>query len=63
MYFILRAAIAILLSVASSFHACRSRVGRVRAHGQIGLRRGHWGVRGGDPHAGGRPGAFWCSLY
>ena len=31
MYFILRVAVVILLSIASSFHACRSRAGRLRA--------------------------------
>ena len=36
--FILRVAVAVLLSVASSFLACRSRVGRVRASGRTGLR-------------------------
>ena len=41
MYFILRVAGAVLLSVASSFHACRSRVGTVRVYGKIGVRGSH----------------------
>ena len=58
-YFILRAIVARLLSIASSFHACRSRVGRVRARRRIGVRGSHRGVRE-DPRVGGSPGDFWC---
>ena len=47
----LRVVVAILLSVASSFHACRSRVGRVCA-------RGRTGVRGGDHCVGESPRAY-----
>ena len=59
-YFILRAAVARLLSIALSFHACRSRAGRSRARRQIGVRRGHRGVRRGDLRAGRSPEAIWC---
>ena len=59
-YFILRAVVARLLSIASSFHACRSRAGRSRARRRTGVRRGHRGVRGGDPRVGRSPEAVWC---
>ena len=56
-YLILRAVVARLLSIASSLHACRSRAGRSRTRRRTGVRRGHRGVRGGDPHVGRSPGA------
>ena len=53
----LGAAVAKILSVASSSHACRERVGGDRDHQRPRVREGDRGVRGGDPHAGGGPGA------
>ena len=47
----LGAAVAKILSVASSSHACRERVGRDRDHWRSRVR----GVRGGDTRAGGGP--------
>ena len=49
---ILRVDVAKILSVASSLHACRERVGGVRDHRRAGVR-----VRGGGPHTGGSLGA------
>ena len=45
---ILRVVVAKILSVASSLHACRERVGGVRDRWRIG-------VRGGGPRVGGGP--------
>ena len=50
---ILRVAIAKILSVASSLHACRERVGGIRDRRRVGVRGGDRGVRGGGPHIGG----------
>ena len=52
---ILRAAVAKMLSVASSLHACRERVGGVRDRGRAEVRGGDRGVRGGGSHTGGGP--------
>ena len=49
---ILRVVVAEMLSVASSWHACRERVGGVRDHWRAGV-RGDRGVRGGGPRIGG----------
>ena len=46
---ILGAAVAKILSVALSSHACRERVGGNRDHWRPRVR----GVQGGDPHTGG----------
>ena len=48
---ILRVVVIKILSVASSLHACRERVGGVRDRQRIGVRGGDRGVRGGDPRA------------
>ena len=48
---ILRVVVAKILSVASSLHACRERVGGVRDRQRIGVRGGDRGVRGGGPRA------------
>ena len=53
---ILRVVVAEMLSVASSSHVCRERVGEDRDHRRPRVRGGDRGVRGGDPRAGG-PGA------
>ena len=53
---ILRVAGAEIISVASSSHACRERVGRDRDHQRSRVRGNHRAVWG-DPHAGGGPGA------
>ena len=45
-----------MLSVASSSHACRERVGGDHDPWRSQVRGGDQGVRGGDPRAGG-PGA------
>ena len=42
-----------MLSVASSSHACKERVGGVRDHQRAGVRGGDRGVRGGGPRIGG----------
>ena len=52
---ILRVVVAKMLSVASSLHACRERVGGDRDHRRSQVRGDRRGVRGGDPHAGGGP--------
>ena len=52
---ILRVAVAKILSVASSLHACRERVGGDRDHWRSQVQGGDRGVQGGDPHAGGGP--------
>ena len=52
---ILRVAVAKMLSVASSSHACRELVGRDRDHRRSRFQGNHRGVRGGDSHAGGGP--------
>ena len=49
---ILRVAVVKILSVASSLHAYRERVGGVRDHWRAGV-RGDRGVRGGGPRIGG----------
>ena len=49
---ILRVVFAKILSVASSLHACRERVGGVRDCQRVGVRGGDRGVRGGGPCAG-----------
>ena len=49
----LGAAVVKILSVASSSHACRERVGGDRDHRRSRVRGGDRGVRGGDPCAGG----------
>ena len=54
---ILRVAVVKILSVASSLHACRERVGGVRARRRAGVGGGDRGVRGGGPCVGGGPGA------
>ena len=41
---ILSIVVAKILSVASSLHACRERVGRVRDHRRVGVRGGDRGV-------------------
>ena len=46
-----------MLSVASSSHACRERVGGDSEHRRSQVRGDHRGVRGGDSHAGEGPGA------
>ena len=51
----LGATVAKILSVASSSHACRERVGGDRDHRRTQVRGGDQGVRGGDPHARGGP--------
>ena len=40
-----------------SSHACRERVGGDRDHWRSRVREGDQGVHGGDPRAGGGPGA------
>ena len=52
---ILRVVVAKILSVASSLHACRERVGGVRDRQRAGIRRDDRGVRGGGSHIGGSP--------
>ena len=52
---ILRVVVAEMLSVASSSHAYRERVGGDRDHRRSRVRGGDRGVQGGDPHAGGGP--------
>ena len=52
---ILRVAVAKILSVALSLHACRERVGRVRTRWRAGVQGGDQGVRGGGPRTGGSP--------
>ena len=52
---ILRVAVAKILSVASSLHACRERVGGVRDRRRAGIRGGDRGVRGGGSRIGGSP--------
>ena len=49
---ILRVVVAKILSVASSLHACRERVGGVRDRQRAGVRRGDRGVQGGGSHTG-----------
>ena len=51
----LRAAVAKMLSVTSSLHAYRERVGGVRDRQRAGIRGGDQGVRGGGPYIGGSP--------
>ena len=51
----LGAAVAKILSVASSSHACRERVGGDCDHQRPRVRGGDRGVRGGDPCVGGDP--------
>ena len=46
-----------MLSVASSSHACRERVGGDRDHRRSRVRFDRRGVRGGDSHTGVGPGA------
>ena len=46
-----------MLSVASSSHACRERVGRDRDHWRSRVQGDCQGVRGEDSHVGGGPGA------
>ena len=53
---ILGAAVAKILSVASSSRACKERVGEDHDHRRPRVRGGDRGVRG-DPYAGGGPGA------
>ena len=53
----LRVVVAKILSVASSLHACRERVGGVCDRWRAGVRRGDRGVRGGGPRIGGSLGA------
>ena len=53
----LGAAIVKILSVASSSYACRERIGGDRDHRRPQVRGGDRSVRGGDPRAGGGPGA------
>ena len=50
---ILGAAVAKILSVASSSRACKERVGEDHDHRRPRVRGGDRGVRGGDPHVGG----------
>ena len=52
---ILRVVVAKILSVASSLHACRERVGGVHDRRRAGVRGGDRGVRGGGPRTGGSP--------
>ena len=52
---ILRVAVAEILSVAPSSHACRERVGEDRDHQRPWVWGGDRGVQGGDPHVGGGP--------
>ena len=49
------AVVAKILSVASSSHACRERVGGDRDHRRSRVRGGDRGVQGEDPRAGGDP--------
>ena len=49
---ILRVAVAEMLSVTSSLHVCRERVGGDCDHRRSRVRGGDRGVRGGDPRAG-----------
>ena len=62
---ILRVAVAEMLSVTSSSHACRERVDEDRNHRRSLVRGDRRGVRGGDSHAGGGPGAAtdWLSWH
>ena len=55
---ILRVVVAKILSVTSSLHARRERVGGVRDHQRAGVREGDRGVRGVGPYAGGGPRAI-----
>ena len=55
---ILRVVVAKILSVASSLHACRERVGGVCVHRRAEVQGGDQGVRGGGPHVGGGPKAI-----
>ena len=50
--------VAKILSVASSLHACRERVGGVRDHRGAGVRGGDRGVRGGGSRVRGGPRAI-----
>ena len=50
---ILRVVVAKILSVTSSLHACRERVGGVRDHRRARVRGGDRGVRGVGPYAAG----------
>ena len=54
---ILRVVVVKMLSVASSSHECRERVGKDCDHRRSRVQGGDRGVRGGDPRAGGGPGA------
>ena len=47
-----------MLSVTSSLHACRGRVGGVRDRRRARIRGGDQGVRGGGSHIGGSPRAI-----
>ena len=55
---ILRVVVAKILSVASSLHACRERVGGVRTRRRAGVQRVDRGVRGRGPCVGGGPEAI-----
>ena len=55
---ILSIAVAKILSVASSLHLCRERVGRVRDRRRAGVRGGDRGVQGGCSCVGGGPRAI-----
>ena len=55
---ILRVAVARILSVVSSLHACRERVDGIRDRRRTEVRGGDRGVQGGDPCAGGDPRAI-----
>ena len=52
---ILRVTVAKILSVVSSLHACRERVGGVHDRQRAEIRGGDRGVRGGGSHIGGSP--------
>ena len=54
---ILMVVVAKMISVTSSSHACRKRVGGDRDHWRSRVRGSDRGVRGGGPRAGGGPGA------
>ena len=62
---ILRVDVVEMLSVASSSHACRERVGRDRDHQRSRVQGDHRGVWGGDSRAGGDPDATtnWLSWH
>ena len=54
-FLILGVVVAKILSVVSSSHACRERVGGGHDHQRSRVQGGDRGVRGGDPRVGGGP--------